>query len=82
MSYSRGKKSVVLASKKRKGSSSSAGPTVEICYLLLQLPREPQEEIFQILRARPLIAGCCIDWAAIEQVQMADAIWALLTTDP
>ncbi|PPS13448.1 hypothetical protein GOBAR_AA07131 [Gossypium barbadense] len=42
----------------------------------------PQEELFQILRARPLIAGCCIDRAAIEQVQMVDAIWALLTTNP
>ncbi|PPR86182.1 hypothetical protein GOBAR_AA34508 [Gossypium barbadense] len=40
------------------------------------------EEPFQILWARPLIAGRCIDWAIIEQVQLADAIQALLTTDP
>ncbi|PPS06236.1 hypothetical protein GOBAR_AA14416 [Gossypium barbadense] len=32
--------------------------------------------------ARPLITGHCIDWAAVEQVQMADVIRALLTTDP
>ncbi|PPS07914.1 hypothetical protein GOBAR_AA12729 [Gossypium barbadense] len=25
---------------------------------------------------------CCIDWATVEQVQLADAIRALLTTDP
>ncbi|PPS07027.1 hypothetical protein GOBAR_AA13617 [Gossypium barbadense] len=50
MSSSRGKKTAILASKKRKGASSSA-------------------------------AGRCNDWAAVEQVQMADAIRALLTTD-
>ncbi|PPS09874.1 hypothetical protein GOBAR_AA10778 [Gossypium barbadense] len=43
----------------------------------------PQEELFQILQVRPLIAGHhCINWAAVEQVQMADAIRTLLTTDP
>ncbi|PPS08547.1 hypothetical protein GOBAR_AA12098 [Gossypium barbadense] len=26
--------------------------------------------------------GCCIDWAAVEQIQMADSIRALLSTDP
>ncbi|PPR93109.1 hypothetical protein GOBAR_AA27567 [Gossypium barbadense] len=39
-------------------------------------------ELFQILRARPLTIGCCIDWAAVEQVQLADALRALLSTDP
>ncbi|PPS00132.1 hypothetical protein GOBAR_AA20532 [Gossypium barbadense] len=82
MSSSRGKKTTVPASKKRKGASSFAGPTTEIRHPLLQFPRGPQEELFQILRARPLIAGHCIDWAAIEQVQMADAIQALLTIVP
>ncbi|PPS02509.1 hypothetical protein GOBAR_AA18153 [Gossypium barbadense] len=82
MLSSREKITIVLASKKRKGASSSAGPIVKIRHPLLQFPRGPQEELFQILQARPLIAGCCIDWAAIEQVQMADAIRALLTTDP
>ncbi|PPS07934.1 hypothetical protein GOBAR_AA12710 [Gossypium barbadense] len=38
MSSSRGKKTVVPASKKRKGESSSAGPTVEIRHPLLQFP--------------------------------------------
>ncbi|PPR94409.1 hypothetical protein GOBAR_AA26260 [Gossypium barbadense] len=82
MSSSRGKKIVVPASKKRKGASSSTGPTTKICHPVLQFPRGPQEEIFQILQARPLIAGCCIDWTTVEQVQLADAIRALLTTDP
>ncbi|PPS10209.1 hypothetical protein GOBAR_AA10424 [Gossypium barbadense] len=82
MSSSRGKKITVPAPKKRKGASSFAGPATKIRHPLLQFPRGPQEELFQILQARPLIAGCCIDWAAIEQVQMADAIRALLTTDP
>ncbi|PPS08845.1 hypothetical protein GOBAR_AA11797 [Gossypium barbadense] len=82
MSSSRGKKTVVPTSKKRKGASSSASPTAKIRHLLLQFLRGPQEELFQILRARPLIASHCIDWATTEQVQMADAIRALLTTDP
>ncbi|PPR93562.1 hypothetical protein GOBAR_AA27111 [Gossypium barbadense] len=82
MSSSRGKKVVVPASKKRKGTSSSAGPTAKIRHPLLQFLRKPQEELFQILRARPLIAGRYIDWAAIEQVQLVDTIWALLTIDP
>ncbi|PPS20421.1 hypothetical protein GOBAR_AA00151 [Gossypium barbadense] len=82
MSSSRGKKATVPASKKRKGASSSTGPTTKICQPLLQFPRGPQKELFQILRAQPLIAGLCIDSAAVEQVQMADAIRALLTTDP
>ncbi|PPS08482.1 hypothetical protein GOBAR_AA12163 [Gossypium barbadense] len=42
MSSSRGKKAVVLASKKRKGASSSAGPTAKIRHPLLQFPRAPR----------------------------------------
>ncbi|PPS06702.1 hypothetical protein GOBAR_AA13940 [Gossypium barbadense] len=53
MSSSRGKKAAVTASKERKGASSSAGPTTEIRHPLLQFPRGPHEELFQILRARP-----------------------------
>ncbi|PPS12746.1 hypothetical protein GOBAR_AA07890 [Gossypium barbadense] len=82
MSSSRGKKTAIPASKKRKGASSFAGPTTKIRHLLLQFPRGPQEELFQMLRARPLIAGRCINWATVEQVQMADAVRALLTTFP
>ncbi|PPR97064.1 hypothetical protein GOBAR_AA23603 [Gossypium barbadense] len=70
MSSSRGKKTAILASKKRKGVSSSAGLTTEIRHPLLQFPRGLQEELFQILRARPLIVGHCIDWAAVEQTLM------------
>ncbi|PPS08601.1 hypothetical protein GOBAR_AA12038 [Gossypium barbadense] len=79
---SRGKKTVIPTSKKRKGASSSTGPTMEIRHPLLQFPRGLQEKLFQIVRARPLIMGRCIDSATIEQVQMADAIRALLTTEP
>ncbi|PPS03405.1 hypothetical protein GOBAR_AA17255 [Gossypium barbadense] len=64
-------RSVIFRGSNRKNLSPS--PTVSM---------RPQEELFQILWARPLAAGHCIDWAAIEQVQMADAIRALLTTDP
>ncbi|PPR81594.1 hypothetical protein GOBAR_AA39119 [Gossypium barbadense] len=81
MSSSCGKKTVVPASKKRKEASSSSGPTTKIRHPFLQFPIGPQEELFQILRARPLIAGRSIDWAAVEQVQLANAIQALLTTD-
>ncbi|PPR99096.1 hypothetical protein GOBAR_AA21570 [Gossypium barbadense] len=82
MSSSQRKKSAVPVSKKRKGASSSSGPTIEIHHPFLQFPNGPQEELFQILLAQPLVAGRCIDWAAVEQVQLADAIRALLTTDP
>ncbi|XP_052888025.1 uncharacterized protein LOC128296631 [Gossypium arboreum] len=81
MSSSRGNKTAVPASKKRTGASSSAGPTAKIRHPLLQFPLGPQEKLFQILRARPLTASRCINWATVEQVQMADAIRALLTTD-
>ncbi|PPR99635.1 hypothetical protein GOBAR_AA21030 [Gossypium barbadense] len=40
------------------------------------------EELFQILRARPITTGHCIDWAVVEQVQFADAIRALLSINP
>ncbi|PPS07144.1 hypothetical protein GOBAR_AA13502 [Gossypium barbadense] len=82
MSFSRGKKADVPASKKRKGASSSSGPTTEFLHPFLRFPIGPQEELFQILWARPLIVGHCNNWAAIEQVQLADTIWALLTTNP
>ncbi|KAK5836261.1 hypothetical protein PVK06_012035 [Gossypium arboreum] len=82
MSSSRGKKAAIPASKKRKGVSSSSGPTAKIRHHFLQFPIGPQEELFEILWARPLIADCCIDWATVEQVQLPDAIQALLTIDP
>ncbi|PPR94178.1 hypothetical protein GOBAR_AA26492 [Gossypium barbadense] len=82
MSPSLGIKAVVPASKKRKGASSSSGPTAEVRHPFLRFPIGPQEELFQILWAQPLIAGRCINWAAVEQVQLAEAVWALLTTDP
>ncbi|PPS06861.1 hypothetical protein GOBAR_AA13788 [Gossypium barbadense] len=54
MSPSRGKKTAVPASNKRKGAASSLGPTTEIRHPFLQVPLGPQEELYQILRARPL----------------------------
>ncbi|PPS20004.1 hypothetical protein GOBAR_AA00559 [Gossypium barbadense] len=82
MSSLRGKKVIVPALKKRKGASSSSGLTAKIRHPFLQFPIGSQEELFQILQALPLEVGRCIDWATLEQVQLADAIQALLTTDP
>ncbi|PPR94738.1 hypothetical protein GOBAR_AA25927 [Gossypium barbadense] len=61
MSFSHGKKAVVPASKKRKGASSSSGPTAKVRHPFLRFPIGPQEEIFQILQARPLIEDRYID---------------------
>ncbi|PPS03660.1 hypothetical protein GOBAR_AA17003 [Gossypium barbadense] len=72
MSSSRGKKAAVPAPKKRKGALSSSGPTAEIRHPFLQFPIEPHEENFQILWARPLITGRCIDWAALGQTVMTN----------
>ncbi|PPS08954.1 hypothetical protein GOBAR_AA11689 [Gossypium barbadense] len=47
--------------KEEEGSVLFRGPTAKIRHPLLQFPREPQEELFQILWARPLIVGRCID---------------------
>ncbi|PPR83699.1 hypothetical protein GOBAR_AA37014 [Gossypium barbadense] len=70
----RGKETAIPSSKKRKGATSSSGPTAEIRYPFLQFPFGPQEELFQILRVRPLGVGHCIDWAALKKIQMADVI--------
>ncbi|PPR87950.1 hypothetical protein GOBAR_AA32740 [Gossypium barbadense] len=80
-SSSRGKKTAVPASKKRKGVVSFSGPTTEIRHPFLQVPLGPQKELYKILRARPLGVGRCIDWVALEQIQLADAVRALLTTN-
>ncbi|PPR93784.1 hypothetical protein GOBAR_AA26888 [Gossypium barbadense] len=42
MSTSRGKKTTVPTSKKRNGTTSSSGPTTEICHPFLQFPLGPQ----------------------------------------
>ncbi|PPR99097.1 hypothetical protein GOBAR_AA21571 [Gossypium barbadense] len=41
-----------------------------------------QEDLFQLLRIRPLGLGQCIDWAALEQVRLADEVRAFITTAP
>ncbi|PPS11400.1 hypothetical protein GOBAR_AA09248 [Gossypium barbadense] len=81
MSSLRGKKTAIPASKKRKGAASSLGPTMEIRHPFLQVPLGTQEELYQILRARPLGVGRCIDWTALEQIQLADQVQVLLTID-
>ncbi|PPS15159.1 hypothetical protein GOBAR_AA05421 [Gossypium barbadense] len=48
---------------------------------LPRFPRGPQEELFQIFWAQPLIVSRCIDRVTVEQVQFADTIQTLLTTD-
>ncbi|PPR88598.1 hypothetical protein GOBAR_AA32088 [Gossypium barbadense] len=67
MTNTREKKSVVPDSKKRKGpGATSSNETTEIHHPFLQFPPGSQEESFQILHARPLSVGRCIDWAALE----------------
>ncbi|PPS16021.1 hypothetical protein GOBAR_AA04554 [Gossypium barbadense] len=72
MSSSRGKKATVPASKKRKGPSSSSGPIAKVRHPFLRFPIRPQEELFQILRAQPIITGHCINWAGVEQTMMTN----------
>ncbi|KAK5794255.1 hypothetical protein PVK06_035473 [Gossypium arboreum] len=71
MSSSRGKKGAVLSSKRRRGSGySSIRATAEVRYPFLEFPQASQEELFQILRVRPLTTGRCINWATVKQVVM------------
>ncbi|KAH1097174.1 hypothetical protein J1N35_014095 [Gossypium stocksii] len=81
---SRDKRTVATASKKCKGpgGSSSSRPTAESRHSFITFPQNSQEDLFQMLRAHPLGAGHCIDWLALERVQLADAIRALLSIDP
>ncbi|PPS03421.1 hypothetical protein GOBAR_AA17241 [Gossypium barbadense] len=57
-------------------------PITEVQHPFLQFPPGPQEELFQVLCARPLGVGRCIDWAALEKVHLANLIWALPATTP
>ncbi|PPS01546.1 hypothetical protein GOBAR_AA19119 [Gossypium barbadense] len=77
MSSSRGKKGRCPYFKEKEGSV-----IFRVLHPFLRFPIGPQEELFQILWARPLIVGCCIDWVTEEQVQLAEVIRALLTIDP
>ncbi|KAH1106234.1 hypothetical protein J1N35_010002 [Gossypium stocksii] len=83
MSSSRGKRTVALPSKKCNGPGGSLSrPTSEARHPFITFPQDSQEELFQILRARTLSASRCINWAALEHVNLADAVRALLMTDP
>ncbi|PPR96366.1 hypothetical protein GOBAR_AA24303 [Gossypium barbadense] len=46
------------------------------------VPPRASRRAFRNTSGLILITGRCIDWATIDQVQLADAIRALLTTDP
>ncbi|KAK5812897.1 hypothetical protein PVK06_028341 [Gossypium arboreum] len=81
MSISRSKKTAVPILKKKKGPTSSSAPAAGIRHPFLQFLLGPQEKLFQILRARPLGVGRCIKKAALEKIQMADAVRALLTNE-
>ncbi|PPR96197.1 hypothetical protein GOBAR_AA24471 [Gossypium barbadense] len=83
MSSSRGKKAMVPSSKRRRGpGSSSVRATAEVRHSFLKFLQASHEELFQILRARPITTGRYIDWATVEQVQLANTIRALLSTYP
>ncbi|PPS17383.1 hypothetical protein GOBAR_AA03195 [Gossypium barbadense] len=45
-------------------------------------PKGPRKNFSKYFGSDLLITGHYIDWATVEQIQLADAIWALLTTDP
>ncbi|PPS00289.1 hypothetical protein GOBAR_AA20379 [Gossypium barbadense] len=79
MTNPKGKKVAIPSSKKQKETTFSSSSTTEIRHPFLQLPPGPQEELFQILRARPLGVGRCIDWAVLETVHLADLLDSLIT---
>ncbi|PPR98381.1 hypothetical protein GOBAR_AA22291 [Gossypium barbadense] len=73
MSSSRGKKAAVPSSNRRRGpGSSSVRATAEVRHPFLEFPQASLEELFQILRTRPITTSRCIDWAAVEQVVMTN----------
>ncbi|PPR97962.1 hypothetical protein GOBAR_AA22707 [Gossypium barbadense] len=81
MINTRGKKTAIPASKKWKGPGvTSSSASIEARQPLLRFSSGPQEDLFQHLRVRPLGVGCCIDWAALKQVGLADEVCAFITT--
>ncbi|KAK5845354.1 hypothetical protein PVK06_001526 [Gossypium arboreum] len=83
MTNTRGKKTVVLASKKRKGpGTTSSSASTEARHPLLRFSSGLQDDLFQLLRVRPLEVGCYIDWAALEQVHLAHLVRFHLDTAP
>ncbi|XP_017614087.2 uncharacterized protein LOC108459252 [Gossypium arboreum] len=62
------KKTTVSASKKWKGpGATSSSASTEARHPLLRFSSGPQDDLFQLLRVRPLGVGRCIDWTALEQ---------------
>ncbi|PPS16471.1 hypothetical protein GOBAR_AA04122 [Gossypium barbadense] len=85
MTNTRRKSKVVIpGSKKRKTprASSSSSASVEARHPYLRFFVGLQEDSFQLLRQCLLGLGRYIDWAALEQVQLADDVQAFITTAP
>ncbi|KAK5811793.1 hypothetical protein PVK06_027166 [Gossypium arboreum] len=83
MTNTRRKKTVIPALKKRKGpGATSWSASTKARHPLLRFLLGPQEDLFQLLRVRPLEVGYCIDWAALEQVGLTDEVRAFITTAP
>ncbi|PPR81876.1 hypothetical protein GOBAR_AA38838 [Gossypium barbadense] len=73
MSSSRGKKAAVPSSKRRRGLGfSSVRATTEVRHPFLEFLQALQEKLFQILCARPITTGRCIDWAAVVMTNNDD----------
>lgn len=74
----------VPTSKKRKGPGATPflSTSAETRHPFLRFVTGPQEDLYQLIRARPISLGCCIDWAAMEQVRLADDVYAIIATDP
>ncbi|PPR99103.1 hypothetical protein GOBAR_AA21555 [Gossypium barbadense] len=84
MTNTSGKSKVAVpASEKRKGpSTASSNASTKARHPLLRFSLGPQDDLFQLLRVRPLGVGRCIDWATLEQVQLAHLVRFHLATTP
>ncbi|KAK5775628.1 hypothetical protein PVK06_043541 [Gossypium arboreum] len=83
MTNTRGKKTAVPTLKKQKGpGATSSSTSTEARHPLLRFSLSPQDDLFQLLRVRPLGVGRCIDWTALEQVRLANEVRAFITTAP
>ncbi|PPS10013.1 hypothetical protein GOBAR_AA10630 [Gossypium barbadense] len=83
MTNTRGKSNVTVpASKKQKGSSgtSSSSASVEARHPYLRFSGGLQENLYQLLRVRPLGPGRYIDWAVLKQARLTDDVRIIITT--
>ncbi|PPR98051.1 hypothetical protein GOBAR_AA22618 [Gossypium barbadense] len=56
--------------------------TLAVAFNVVFMRKEGHCPCFEKRKGASSSAGCCIEWTAIEQVQLADTIRALLTIDP